>query len=227
MLCTEENKVCRQLEGNIRQFRHISKFNGLFSKTTWVGRHQKGKPFLILLEQMMGWQWHQLDHMQIICTSLQTDNHTSTSPLSFYRPDALPAAQPTASKHWRHSAKFRHICVYVLLCCSGFKKRAPRAIKEIRKFAEKMMGTADVRIDTRLNKHMWSQGIRYDNVIVYCYILHLSYQVWLKSMMLLFRYVDNVRCSFVSPRPQPFYGPFSGTTRMSWCQKRTSGVVQG
>jgi len=43
----------------------------------------------------MGWQWHQLDHMQIICTLLQTDNHASTSPLSFYRPDALPAAQPT------------------------------------------------------------------------------------------------------------------------------------
>nr|AIU94824.1 60S ribosomal protein [Phragmatopoma lapidosa] len=42
----------------------------------------------------------------------------------------------------------------------GFKKRAPRAIKEIRKFAEKMMGTPDVRIDTRLNKHMWSQGVR-------------------------------------------------------------------
>jgi len=29
----------------------------------------------------MGWQWHQLDHMQIICTSFQTDNHASTSPL--------------------------------------------------------------------------------------------------------------------------------------------------
>ena len=27
---------------------------------------------------MMGWQLHQLDHMQIICTSLQTDNHAST-----------------------------------------------------------------------------------------------------------------------------------------------------
>ena len=40
---------------------------------------------------MMGWQ-HQLDHMQIICTSLQTDNHATyaiTSPLSFYRQDAL------------------------------------------------------------------------------------------------------------------------------------------
>jgi len=30
---------------------------------------------------------------------LQTDNHASTSPLSFYGPDALPTAQPTASKH--------------------------------------------------------------------------------------------------------------------------------
>ncbi|XP_055372673.1 60S ribosomal protein L31 [Condylostylus longicornis] len=42
----------------------------------------------------------------------------------------------------------------------GFKKRAPRAIKEIRKFAEREMGTVDVRIDTRLNKHIWSKGIR-------------------------------------------------------------------
>jgi len=34
-----------------------------------------------------------------VCTSLQTDNHASTPPLCFYRPDAIPAAQPTASKH--------------------------------------------------------------------------------------------------------------------------------
>ena len=33
---------------------------------------------------MMGWQWHQLDYMQIICTSLQTDNHASTSPLNVF-----------------------------------------------------------------------------------------------------------------------------------------------
>jgi len=30
---------------------------------------------------------------------LAPDNHASTSPLSFYRLDALPAVQPTASKH--------------------------------------------------------------------------------------------------------------------------------
>jgi len=51
----------------------------------------------------MGWHWHQLDHVQVICTLLQADNHSSTSSLTFYRTDALPAAQPTASQHWRHA----------------------------------------------------------------------------------------------------------------------------
>jgi len=32
-------------------------------------------------------------------TSLQTDNHTNTSSLNFYRPDALHDAEPTVSKH--------------------------------------------------------------------------------------------------------------------------------
>jgi len=39
-----------------------------------------------------------------VCTSLLTDNHASTPLLSFYRPDALPAAQPTASKHFNAKA---------------------------------------------------------------------------------------------------------------------------
>ncbi|XP_071949850.1 large ribosomal subunit protein eL31-like [Antedon mediterranea] len=42
----------------------------------------------------------------------------------------------------------------------SFKRKAPRAIKEIKTFATKMMGTTDVRIDTRLNKHIWSCGVR-------------------------------------------------------------------
>jgi large subunit ribosomal protein L31e len=41
-----------------------------------------------------------------------------------------------------------------------FKRKAPRAIKEIRKFAQGAMGTKDVRIDSTLNKHIWSTGIR-------------------------------------------------------------------
>jgi len=41
----------------------------------------------------------------------------------------------------------------------GFKKRAPKSIREIKKFAELQMGTPDVRIDTRLNKHLWAKGV--------------------------------------------------------------------
>jgi large subunit ribosomal protein L31e len=42
----------------------------------------------------------------------------------------------------------------------GYKKRAPRAVKEVKEFAKKMMKTEDVRVDTKLNKFLWSQGIK-------------------------------------------------------------------
>jgi len=42
---------------------------------------------------MMQRQWHQLDHMQIICTSHQTHKNTSTSALSFFR-DRMPFLPP-------------------------------------------------------------------------------------------------------------------------------------
>jgi len=78
---------------------HTHPFNGPLSGTIRVSQYQKGKINLDFTEARDSeWQWQQLGHVQV-CTSLQTDNHTSTPPLSFYRPDALPAAQPTASKH--------------------------------------------------------------------------------------------------------------------------------
>ena len=85
---------------------HTHPFNGPFSGTTRVRRYQKGKTNLDFTEARDSeWQWHHLGRMQV-CTSLQTDNHASTPPLSFHRPDALPATQPTASKHWRHQHFF-------------------------------------------------------------------------------------------------------------------------
>jgi len=52
----------------------------------------EGKAILGFTEaEMKGWQWHQLDNMQVICTSFRMDNHASTSSLSFYGLDALPA----------------------------------------------------------------------------------------------------------------------------------------
>jgi len=81
---------------------HITRhtFNGPLSGITRVSRYQKGKTNLDFNgARDSEWQWHQLGNMQV-CTTLQTDNHASTPPLKFfYRPDALPATQPTASKH--------------------------------------------------------------------------------------------------------------------------------
>ena len=75
---------------------HTRPFYGPFSGTTRV------KPIWILLKQETvsgsGISWD-------ICKSA-TRSRQITMPAPhrsvFYRPDALPAAQPTASKHWRH-----------------------------------------------------------------------------------------------------------------------------
>ena len=81
-------------------YTHTYPFKGPFSGTTQVSQYQKGKTNLDFAEARDSeWQWHQLGHMQV-CTLLQTNNHASTPPLIFYRPDALPATQPTASKHY-------------------------------------------------------------------------------------------------------------------------------
>jgi len=61
-----------------------------------VSRYQKGKTNLDFTETTDSErQWHQLDRMQV-STLLQTDNHASTSPLSFFTgrmPFLLPNQQ--------------------------------------------------------------------------------------------------------------------------------------
>jgi len=56
-----------------------------------VSQYQKGKTNLDFTgARDSEWQWRQLGHMQA-CTSLQTDNHASTPPLS------CPSCRPTNS----------------------------------------------------------------------------------------------------------------------------------
>ena len=75
---------------------HTHTFNGPLSGTTRVSRYQKGRTNLDLTEARDGeWQWHLVGQMQV-CTSLRTDNHTSTPPLSF--PQAgCPSCRPANS----------------------------------------------------------------------------------------------------------------------------------
>jgi len=83
------------METYIHTYIHL--FNGPFSGSTQVSPYQKGKTNLLDFTEAgdSEWQWHQLGHMQV-CTSLQTDNHTSTPPLSFSQA-GCPSCCPTNS----------------------------------------------------------------------------------------------------------------------------------
>jgi len=78
---------------------HTHTSNGPFSRTTRMGRYQKGKNNLDFSEARDSeWQWHQMGHMQV-CTSLQTGNDASTPQLSFFtgRMPFLPPNQQRQS----------------------------------------------------------------------------------------------------------------------------------
>jgi len=75
---------------------HTHPFNSPLSGTAQVSRYQKGKTNLDFTgARDSEWQWHQLGHMQV-CTSLPTDNHASTSLLSFLQA-GCPSCHPTNS----------------------------------------------------------------------------------------------------------------------------------
>jgi len=86
---------CR-LTYRVKTHKHTHPFDGPLSGTTQVSRYQKGKTNLDFSEARDSeWQWHQLDHMQV-CSSVQTDNHASTSLLSFLQA-GCPSCHPTNS----------------------------------------------------------------------------------------------------------------------------------
>ena len=93
------NKIDRSLALSCIQFitTNTHPFNGPLSGLP--GSAGKGKTNLDFTEARDSeWQWHQTGHMQV-CTSLQTDNHASTPPLSFFtgRMPFLPPNQQRQS----------------------------------------------------------------------------------------------------------------------------------
>jgi len=75
-----------------------------------VSRYQKGKTNLDFTEARDSeWQWLQLGHVQV-CTSLLTDNHASTPPLSFFtgRMPFLPPNQQRQSTEGKGPTDHMH-----------------------------------------------------------------------------------------------------------------------
>ena len=88
------NRRCREtflrfFVHRVTHNRHTHPFNGPLSGTTRVSRYQKSKTNLDFTEARDSeWQWHHLGRVQV-CTSLHTDNHARTPPLSFFPHDAM------------------------------------------------------------------------------------------------------------------------------------------
>jgi len=87
------HRCCKKL---LHAHTHTQPFNCPMPGTTRMSQYQKGKTNLDFTEARDSqWQWHQLGHIQV-CISLQTDNHASTSPLSFLQA-RCPSCRPTNS----------------------------------------------------------------------------------------------------------------------------------
>ena len=94
--CCDGLDACTPINRLYAHTHNTHTFNGPFSGTTQVSRYEKGKTNLDFTEARDSeWQWHPLGQMQV-CTSLQSDNHTSTPPLSFLQA-GCPSCRPTNS----------------------------------------------------------------------------------------------------------------------------------
>jgi len=139
---------------------HTHPFNSAFSGTTRVGRCQKVKPISILLKQETmsgsGISWD-------ICESA-TCSRQVTMPAShhsvFYRPDALPSAQPTASKHWRqvnsilkkHLWKYHVVKIVASVCSKVSRKRYEIDISLCRRITFPLLTHLHTSSHSRLNR---------------------------------------------------------------------------
>jgi len=88
-----------------------------------VVRYQKGKTKLDFTEARDSeWQWHQLGRIQV-CTSLQTDNHASTPPLSFFT-GRMPFLPPNQQRQSTEGPSGQEI---LICCCMAGAQQKPYA----------------------------------------------------------------------------------------------------
>ena len=115
------------MRNNTHAHTHTHPFNGPLSRTTQVSRYQKGKTNLDFAEARDSeWQLHQLGRMQV-CTLLQTDNHASTPPLSFFtgRMPFLPPNQQRQSTEGTNLRETRVMANKHLACQQRWRVSVP------------------------------------------------------------------------------------------------------
>jgi len=198
----------------------------------------------------MGWQWHQLDHIQIICTSLQTDNHSSTITgwILFLTP--IQQCQSTKGK-MKPKVQMPNFTGLLLIshCHTDGAIRyeptrneqrdgwtAPRShvifMSDARRRITRLNFTVIVlpmrrrrystprstSTMTKLRNNIWQTARRIK-------ILQLR-EILMKTTKITtnHKHTPILPAEKITTTTTTILRPFSGTTRVSRCQKRTSGL---
>ena len=115
---------CHEADYFVAQLHTHTRFTALCPGLPRVSRYQKGNTNLDFTEARDSqWQWHQLGRMQV-CTSLQTDNHANTPPLSFLQarcPSCRPTNSVKALKACGTVIVVLYVVCHILCACSSFK----------------------------------------------------------------------------------------------------------
>ena len=106
LLCLTHGRIYSRSHGSAKHTTTttlLDPFNGLSSTTTWVSRYQNGNTSLDLQQARDGGVMGCRGISWTICKQSAPRSRQITTPTPhhsiIYRPDALPDAQPTASKH--------------------------------------------------------------------------------------------------------------------------------
>jgi len=90
---------------------------------TWVSRHRQGKPFWILLEQeIMGWQWHQLGCT--ICKSFASRCRQITTPVPHHQGCTQEGADRAKAPPEIPRTKYLLIQIRSILCFAVCTKKS-------------------------------------------------------------------------------------------------------
>ena len=174
------------------------------------------------------WQWHQLGHRPMqVCTSLQTDNHASTPPLSFLQA-GCPSCCPTNSVKALKANKVVYTRLDVYLWHAGCGCCGWRYVSSASVHGPEQRSTIITPSSTTA---AWTRGTLRQRTTPHC-SLHSPDSVitpwlvnmWWKCSSIIIIFLKPISTTTTTTLLQPFNGPLSGTTQVSRYQKAKTNL---
>ena len=108
-----------------------------------------------------GWQWHQLDHTQVIFTSPQTNNHTSTASLKFLWAECSSCRPTNSVKALKANTAHKASLTYLFICPSVIYNNQRESDSTIGRTDRQICRTYTCHIDSDVLSTRTMQSILY------------------------------------------------------------------